>query len=76
MLEVIPKWIGRRSMHYASFFFKFICFEKEKELGGAEIEGDRRSKVGSEPNVGLELTDCEIMTREIMTRAEAGHLTD
>ena len=37
--------------------------------GGAEIEGDTESEAGSrlcavstEPDVGLELTDCEIMT--------------
>ena len=37
--------------------------------GGSEREGDTESEVGSrlravstEPDVGLELTDCEIMT--------------
>ena len=46
--------------------------------GRAEKEGDTESKAGSKlqavstgPNVGLELTN-----HEIMTWAEAGHLTD
>ena len=46
--------------------------------GGAEREGDKESKAGSrlcavstEPNAGLELTNCEIMTR-----AEVERLTD
>ena len=46
--------------------------------GGAEREGDAESKAGSrlwavstEPKVGLEPTDCEIMTRD-----EVGCLTD
>ena len=46
--------------------------------GGAEREGDTESKVGSrlwavstEPDVGLELTDCKIMTW-----AEVGRLTN
>ena len=46
--------------------------------GGAEREGDTESEAGSrlctvstEPNAGLDLTDCEIMTW-----AEAGHSTD
>ena len=46
--------------------------------GGAESEGDTEPEAGSrlraispEPDAGLEPTD-----REIMTRAEAGRLTD
>ena len=46
--------------------------------GGAEREGDTESEAGSglravstEPDVGLELTH-----REIVTRAEVGRLTD
>ena len=46
--------------------------------GGSEREGDTESGAGSrlradstEPDVGLELTD-----RDIMTRAEVGHSTD
>ena len=46
--------------------------------GGSEREGDTESETGSrlravsiEPDAGLELTD-----REIMTRAEVGHLTE
>ena len=46
--------------------------------GGAEREGDTESETGSrlwavstEPNAGLELTDCEIMTW-----TEVGGLTD
>ena len=55
------------------FFFKFI-FETESERahmngGGAEREGDTESEAGSrlqavstELDMGLKLTDCEIMT--------------
>ena len=46
--------------------------------GGAEREGDTESEAGSrpraispEPDAGLELADCEIVTR-----AEVGHSTD
>ena len=46
--------------------------------GGAEREGDTESEtgsrlraVGTEPEAGLELTDCEITTR-----VEVGRLTD
>ena len=46
--------------------------------GGPEREGDTESEAGSrlravttEPDTGLELTNCEIMTR-----AEVGHLAD
>ena len=56
--------------------FKFIYFERETERerermsgGGTERGGDTESKAGSrlravstEPDVGLELTDREIMT--------------
>ena len=52
--------------------------ETEHEWGRAEREGDTESEAGSrlwavstEPNVGLELTSCEIMTW-----AEVGPLTD
>ena len=47
-------------------------------VGGAEKEGDPESEAGSrlraintEPDAGLEPTNCEIMTR-----AEVGGLTD
>ena len=55
-------------------FFNVYLFLRERERqkmsgGGAEREGDTESQVGSrlravgpEPDVGLELTDCEIMT--------------
>ena len=47
---------------------KAYLFLRERGRGGAEREGDRRSEAGSvcahssEPNVGLELTNHEIMT--------------
>ena len=64
------------------FFLMFIYFwDRERQSmkrGGAEREGDTESETGSrlwavstEPDVGLELTD-----REIMTWAEVGRLTD
>ena len=54
-------------------------FETEREsMGGAETEGDTESETGSrlwvvstEPNMGLELTN-----REIMTWAKVRGLTD
>ena len=60
----------------------FIYFwDRERQSmnrGGAEREGDTESEAGSrlwavstEPDAGLELTDCEIMTW-----AEVGRLTD
>ena len=65
-------------------FLMFIYFwERERERqsaggGGAEREGDTGSKAGSrlwavstEPDAGLKLTDCEIMTW-----AKVQHLTD
>ena len=60
----------------------FIYFwDRERQSmnrGGAEREGDTESETGSrlwavstEPDAGLKLTDCEIMTW-----AEVGRLTD
>ena len=63
--------------------FLVFIFERERERksasgGGAEREGDTESEEGSrlwvvstEPDVGLELTKCQIMTW-----AEVGHLTN
>ena len=63
------------------FFFLMFIFERERESvsrGGAEREGDTESEAGSslwavrtEPNVGLEL-----MNHEVMTWAKVGCLTD
>ena len=66
------------SPHYEIFLFKFLfnfyLFLRERRResmsrGGAESEGDTESKAGSrlwavstEPDTGLELTNCEIMT--------------
>ena len=62
-------------------FFNVYLFLREGRSvsrGGAEREGDTESEagsklraVGTEPDAGLELTDCEIMTC-----AEVGRLTD
>ena len=59
----------------------YFIFERQRDSmsgGGAEREGDTESKAGSrlravstEPDAGLELTACEIMTW-----AEVGRLTD
>ena len=57
---------------FKKLFLMFIYFCKtEKEsvnVGGAEREGDTESEAGSrlqavstEPDVGLELTECEIL---------------
>ena len=68
---------------FFNFFSTFIYFFGDRERqsmngGGSEREGDTESEAGSrlravstEPDVGLELTD-----REIMTQAEVGRLTD
>ena len=37
----------------------FIYFERD---GGAEKEGAEREAASSEPDVGLDITNCEIMT--------------
>ena len=52
------------------FIFLFLGQrETEHERGGADREGDTESETGSrlcavspEPDAGLELTDCEIVT--------------
>ena len=67
---------------FLNFFLTFIYFwDRERQSmnrGGADREGDTESETGSrlwavstEPDTGLELTDCEIMTW-----AEVGRLTD
>ena len=65
------------------FFFNVFIFLRQKEResmsrGGAERERDTESEAGSrlwavstEPDAGLALTDCEVMTW-----AEVGRLTD
>ena len=74
-------WIRKITLGHI-FFLMFIYFwDRERQSmsgGGAEREGDTESKAGSrlwavstEPNVGLKLTD-----REIMTWAEVRRSTD
>ena len=69
-------------IHFIFIFLTFIYFwDRERQSlnkGGAEREGDTESEAGSrlwaispEPNAGLKLTDCEIMTW-----AEVGCSTD
>lgn len=46
-------------------FFLVLFFEREAERareGEAEREGERESQAGLTPDVGLNPTDCEIMT--------------
>ena len=49
-------------------FFNVYLFLRQRQSmngGGAEREGDTESEAGSvstEPDAGLKLTDCEIMT--------------
>ena len=52
-----------------SFECLFVLERQSMSGGGAEREGDTESEAGSklravstEPDAGLELTDCEIMT--------------
>ena len=54
------------SLHL-SFFFKVYLFERDRrqcaQVGDTEYEtGSRIQAVSTEPNTGLELTSCEIMT--------------
>ena len=62
-----------QSIFFLIFFLMFIYFgDRERQSmngGGAEREGDTESEAGSrlravstEPDAGLDLTDCEIMT--------------
>ena len=46
-------------------FFKLICLFRERGSGrgaGRERTPSRLGAVSTEPNLGLELTNCEIMT--------------
>ena len=73
-MEVMNHWLP------LIFFFNFYLFLRERQStsrGGAERGGDKESEAGSrlwavstEPDVGLEL-----INREIMTWAENGRLT-
>ena len=45
--------------------------EEQREGGTGSEAGSRLQAVSTEPNMGLELTDCETMTR-----AEVGRSTD
>ena len=54
---------------YVINFNVYLFFEREREWGGAESEGDAESEAGSwlravstEPDAGLEPTNREIMT--------------
>ena len=78
----LTNWATQAPRNISLYIFKCLSdnFETETECkqGGAEIEGDTESEAGSrlrgvstEHDVGLELTD-----REIMTWAEVGRLTN
>ena len=56
-------------MLFFNYFLMFIFERQSTSWGGAERQGDTESKadsrlraVSTEPNAGLKLTDCEIMT--------------
>ena len=56
-------------IYFILFVLNVYLFLRQTSRGGAEREGDTESKAGSrlwavsaEPDVGLELTNCEIMT--------------
>ena len=52
-------------LRFSGFFFKFLfCFERDRASGGgAERQGEIESQADSaEPDMGLELTNREIMT--------------
>ena len=65
--------LAQLSQHFQIFFNVYLILrERERERmsrGGAETEGDIESEAGSklravstEPDMGLEPTNCEIMT--------------
>ena len=61
------KEIQSRGFCLRFFLFLNIYFGKSASGEGAEREGNRGSEAGSvlttnEPDVGLELTNCEIVT--------------
>ena len=52
-------------MNYFFFFFnflKFTYFERERVQAGEGQRGERENPKQAEPDTGLELTDCEMMT--------------
>ena len=54
-----------RSTTNSSTIFQIFIFERERTSGGTEREGDRESQGhtdSSEPDAGLEPTNCEIET--------------
>ena len=60
--------VSHLSFEIFNVLFSFLR-DTECEQGGTEREGDKESEVGSrlqavstEPDVGLEPTNCEIMT--------------
>ena len=65
-------WSNRNPILFLSFLMSFCFWEKKTQRGsrgGTEREGDTESKAGSrlravitEPDVGLELTNCETRT--------------
>ena len=60
----------RKQIVFLFYFFKFILREREHasmswvgaEREGAEIMPSRLHTISAEPDMGLELTNCEIMT--------------
>ena len=58
--------LGETNWELCLMFIYLFLKETEGEWGGAEREGDRESQAGSglspEPDVGVELTNWEIMT--------------
>ena len=67
------KWNKGKSVIFLSFFFKFLQFilkerekRREQQWGqrerGTQIIPSRLHAVSTEPDVGLDPTNCEIMT--------------
>ena len=75
-VALAPQIISVESGHLFLIFYCLFIFEREREREkqsvsgrGADREGDTESKAGSrlrafstEPNAGLKLRNCEIMT--------------
>ena len=54
------------SLKFLKIFLVYLFFERERcaqaSIGEVERDGERESQAGTEPNVGLEPTNHEIMT--------------
>ena len=57
-------WVPSLKISILFIFLKFICFERERERRdrGRERIPSRLCTLGTEPDSGLDPTNCEMMT--------------